>query len=450
MKEIKMQDKENDKKDKEILNTKKFKLDFHWQILIGMICGTALGYTFYLDKTFNFLPSFITVNLFSWVGALFLKLLKLIVIPLIFCSLINGITSLQRNQLGKLGAFAFSLFITSISLATVVGMSWVNLIKPGIGFDVGATSSVAELESIKTTMTTQHGHSLLDFIPNNFFFALSQDNQIIQIILCALVFGVTIITLGEKVELVKNYFQQLFQIVLKITSWVMKLTPIGVFGLLTQSISLQGFEPFFALGKLFITVMIALFTMLLVVYPLLLYITTRITPLTFYSSIRAAMLTAFSTGSSVATIPVTSECMRKMHVPPSIRNFVVPTSASMNLNGTAIYEGVVVLFLSQAYLSASGQHAILPLSKQLVLMFIILLTGIGTPGIPHASLVSIAMILKFLGFPLDALGLIISIDRLLDMFRTCVNVTGDCMVTLIVNKFVKVSKDEDEQYEFEP
>ncbi|MDX1921278.1 MAG: dicarboxylate/amino acid:cation symporter [Candidatus Caenarcaniphilales bacterium] len=437
---------------------KGFKLDLHWQILIAMAVGifVGLGFSSCGDET-SFFNSFfkgagacalikgtgITVDTFSWMGEVFLRLLKMIVIPLIFCSLINGISHMKANQLGKVGLITFLTFKISMLIAAVIGLFFVNLIKPGVGFDVSSISKV------DVGHLTQHTHEnfFLQIIPSNIFSALSSDHQLIQVIFFALVFGIALIKGGKETASLSKAFEEVFKVMLKITHWIMYLAPFGVFGLIIKTVGSTGLAPFVSVGKYMITVVLALSTMLFVVTPLLAWLVGKMNPLKFFAGVQDAMLTALGTSSSAATLPVSLECVQEnLKVPQSIASFVVTIGSTMSMNGAALYEAVVTLFLAQAY-APLIPGIDLSIKGQIFIVAMVLLSTLGTPGIPHGGLITTTMVLQAVGLPIDAIGLIVGVDRILDMCRTMTNVTGDCLSAVIVNRFVnskEIEKDETE------
>ncbi len=421
-------------------SNKKFKLALHWQILIAMALGISVGMGFSSCSEANFAGnacsalknSGITIDSFAWMGEVFLRLLKMIVVPLIFCSLINGISHMKVEQLGRVGFVTFLVFKGSMLIAAVVGLAYVNLIKPGVGFDL---SKVTKVSVDHLSVHASHNF-LLDIIPANIFNALSQDNQLIQVIFFALLFGVALVTSGEATVSISRAFEQIFKIMLKITHWIMVIAPFGVFGLIVKTVGTTGLSPFVSIGKYMLVVMLALSTMLFVVTPLLVWLIGKMNPLKFFGGIKDAMLTAFGTSSSAATLPVSLDCVQNnLGVPSSLASFVVTVGSTMSMNGAALYEAVVTLFLAQAY-APLIPGIDLSLKGQIFIVAMVLLSTLGTPGIPHGGLVTTTIVLKAVGLPIDAIGLIIGVDRILDMCRTMTNVTGDCAAAVMVNRIM--------------
>lgn len=440
---------------------KGFKLDLHWQILIAMAIGIVVGLAFSScgDGTSFFNPFFsgigacslikganLSVDNFSWMGEVFLRLLKMIVIPLIFCSLINGISHMKANQLGKVGIITFLTFKISMLIAAVIGLFFVNLIKPGVGFDV---SSISKVDVAHLTEHT-HENFFLQIIPSNIFGALSSDHQLIQVIFFALIFGIALVKGGKETASLSKAFEEIFKVMLKITHWIMYLAPFGVFGLIIKAVGTTGLAPFISVGKYMLTVVLALSTMLFVVTPLLAWLVGKMNPLKFFAGVQDAMLTALGTSSSAATLPVSLECVQEnLKIPQSIASFVVTIGSTMSMNGAALYEAVVTLFLAQAY-APSIPGIDLSLKGQIFIVAMVLLSTLGTPGIPHGGLITTTMVLQAVGLPIDAIGLIVGVDRILDMCRTMTNVTGDCLSAVIVNRFVNGEKLEQQVSQEQP
>lgn len=425
-------------------NSSKLKLALHWQILIAMALGILVGMAFSScsgpssingpgDGICGLIGySRLNISTFSWMGEVFLRLLKMIVIPLIFCSLINGISHMKVDQLGKVGLVTFLVFKISMLIAAVIGLFYVNLIKPGVGFDLSSVTKT----SIDHLAVHAHENFLLGIIPSNIFHALSQDNQLIQVIFFALLFGIALVTAGDSAAALSKGFEQIFKIMLRITQWIMVLAPFGVFGLIVKTVGTTGLAPFVSIGKYMVVVMLALSTMLFIITPLLVYFVGGMSPFRFFSGVKDAMLTAFGTSSSAATLPISLDCVQnKLGVPASLASFVVTVGSTMSMNGAALYEAVVTLFLAQAY-APLIPGIDLSIKGQIFIVAMVLLSTLGTPGIPHGGLVTTTIVLKAVGLPIDAIGLIIGVDRILDMCRTMTNVTGDCAAAVMVSRLM--------------
>ncbi len=419
------------------------KLALHWKIFIGLILGALLGYCFFhFDgglQAGNPNIGFLHLNHVIWMGDLFLKLLKMIVIPIIFCSLVVGVGHLPVNSVGKMGLLTLVTFKGQMLFAAVLGLVFVNLMKPGSFINLReileSGDGVAD-----THFITESSHSiseiLLSMIPSNIFESLSA-GSLIQVIVFSIFFGMALVRIKEGAT-VLNLFKAFLNTVLKMTHWIMALAPFGVFALITKTVAISGIDSIAKYAPFMLCVLAALFTMLIVVGSLLVHFLTDFTPLDFFSKMRKVMLTAFSTSSSAATIPVTLETMEEeFKVPNRVASFVIPLGATMNMNGAAIYESIVTLFVAQAWLPEP-----LSIGQQIFVVAMVLLATFGTPGIPHGSLVTIAVVFQAVGLPLEAIGVILSIDRILDMTRTMVNVTFDSISCLILNKYAGISEED--------
>lgn len=421
---------------------KLFSLQLHWKIFIGMALGAVIGFLFnkcgadgaQCPTWFHPETGVINVSTFAWMGTVFLRLLQLIVIPLIFCALINGISHMKVNQLGRVGITAIIIFKATMLIAAIIGLIFVNILKPGIGFDVGALATGAP-------DAVSHAHIesniLLQIIPENFFEALSNKHALINVIFCALIFGISISVMGDKAKLVSKFFEELFALILQIVQWIMALAPFGVFAMLLSSIATTGFELFGSVAMYMVTVAAGLAVMLFIVTPLLVWAIAKVNPVEFFVGVKDAMLTSFATSSTAATIPVSLRCVTdNLGISRNIANFAIPTAATMNMNGAALYEGVVTLFLAQAYVHAGILDIDMSIGGQIFILGMVLLSTLGTPGIPHGGLITTTIVLKAVGIPLDALGLILAVDRVLDMGRTMTNTTGDCASAVMLNHLV--------------
>ena len=410
------------------------KLELHWRILIGLVLGVFVGYFFSLNNpggSENPQIAFLELNHITWMGEVFLRLLKMIVIPVIMLSLISGVSHLPIKSLGKIGLTTLLVFKGQMLFAAFFGLFFVNLFRPGDHIDLHKVlDNGGSGEDIHFITESSHGVSeiLLSMIPSNIFEALA-NGTLIQIIVFSIILAVALVKVrsGRKIL---NVIQIALDAILQITHWIMELAPFGVFALITKTVAIGGLSSIAEYRYFMLTVIAALGTMLLVFGSLAVHFLTDFTPLEFFSKMREVMLTAFSTSSSAATIPVNLKAMEKnFKVPNEVASFVIPLGATMNMNGAAIYESIVTLFIAQAWLPEP-----LSLSKQIFVVFMVLLATFGTPGIPHGSLVTLAVVFQAVGLPLEAIGVILSIDRILDMTRTMVNVSFDSISCLILNK----------------
>ena len=417
------------------------KLELHWRIFIGLLLGVVVGYFFSLNNSGG-LSDNPSIGIFhlkqiTWMGDLFLRLLKMIVIPVIMCSLITGVSHLPMKSLGKIGLLTLVIFKGQMLFAAFLGLFFVNWIKPGqyINLHEVLDSGAAEDVHFITESSHNMGDLLIGMIPENIFDSLSH-GSLIQIIIFSIIAAIALVSIKDGRKIL-DYVQIALNAVLLITHWIMELAPFGVFALIVKTVAIGGLDSIAKYGMFMLTVIAALFTMLLIVGSIVIHFFTDVTPMEFFSKMRKVMLTAFSTSSSAATIPVTLETMEKnFNVPNRVASFVIPLGATMNMNGAAIYESIVTLFIAQAWLPEP-----LSLSKQIFVVFMVLLATFGTPGIPHGSLVTLAVVFQAVGLPLEAIGVILSIDRILDMTRTMVNVSFDSVSCLILNKYAGLEED---------
>ncbi|WP_432280109.1 dicarboxylate/amino acid:cation symporter [Shewanella aestuarii] len=394
------------------------------KILIGMAAGVLLGLL--LRNTFPenlFIKDYITDGLFHVIGAIFISSLKMLVVPLVFVSLVCGTSSLSDpSKLGRLGGktIAFYLFTTAIALtvailaAVVVHPGSASLASSTMEFSVKEAPSLAEV--------------IINIVPDNPVQAMTQGNML-QIILFAVIFGFAISHIGERGERIALFFNDLNEIIMRVVTLVMQLAPYGVFALMAKLSLTLGLETFGSVVKYFFLVVAVLLVQALVVYPALLKIFSGLSPLMFLRKIRDVQLFAFSTASSNATLPVTIETAEhRMGVDNKIASFTLPLGATINMDGTAIMQGVATVFIAQVF----GIE--LSLTDYAMVVVTATLASIGTAGVPGVGLIMLAMVLNQVGLPVEGIALIIGVDRLLDMIRTAVNVTGDTVATVVIAK----------------
>ena len=393
------------------------KLALHWKILIALILGVVLGI---------WLPEY--VKYVSWMGDLFMRALKMVIIPLILTSIISGIVNIgSLEKLGKIGLKTISYYLTTSVLAIVTGLFIVNLLKPGVGADLGFVSEVEGLALAKESF----GQTLINIIPTNVVQAMAE-NQMLSVIFFAVLIGLFITKISKKhKEFYINIFNGGFELMMKITEFVIKFTPYGVFGIVAFQVSQQKdlIEVAGRLGLYMVAVILALIIHSCFTLPLILKIIGRISPLSHIKAMSTPLLTAFSTSSSSATLPLTMEAVEhKAGASNKITSFVLPLGATINMDGTALYECIAAIFIAQAY------GIDLSFGEQIVVVITALLASIGAAGIPMAGLVMITVILSAVNLPLEGVGLILAVDRVLDMFRTAVNVWSDSCGTVLIAK----------------
>jgi len=393
----------------------------HFQILVALIAGVFFGYL---------TPD--TVAYTNWIGDVFLRGLNMVVVPLILLSITTGVASVgSGDNLGRLGLKTMGYYLLSTLIAILTGFFLVNLIKPGVGAELGFKMPVDNL----TAITDSFGTTLIKIVPSNIFEALSQ-GQMLSIIFFAILLGYFITKMDEKPQkLLVDVFNAGLDAIMKITLFVIRFTPIGVFSIaakvIAQQIQMgnQISEVFSRLGLYFITVLIGLMIHGLITLPLTVKLLGHANPIKHMRNMTTPLLTAFSTSSSNATLPLTMEAVEfKDGVSNKIASFTLPLGATVNMNGTALYECVAVMFIAQAY------GVDLSFGQQLIVIFTALLAAIGSAGIPMAGLVMMTVVLKAVGLPLEGIGLILAVDRVLDMFRTTINVYGDTCCAVIIAK----------------
>lgn len=405
------------------------------KIIIGMISGITLG-SFLQWLMPNGRDLIINVYLFEFslqnllvdgvleiIGQIFMASLRMLVVPLVFVSLVCGVCSLQdTTKLGRIGGKAIGLYLITTAIAISFAIFIAIIVGPGEG--VGMT--------VSTSFTSREAPSfaqvIIQMFPTNPFEAFAQGNML-QIIVFALLFGIAIALSGKAGERIASLFEDLSEVIMRLVAILMNLAPYGVFALLASLFTTVSLETFGNLIIYFVVVLTVLFMHALITYPVMLKLLTGLNPIIFLKKMRDAAIFAFSTASSNATIPVTLEtATKKMGVDNSIASFTVPLGATINMDGTAIMQGVATVFIAQVF----SQD--LTLADYVTVVLTATLASIGTAGVPGVGLIMLAMVLDQVGLPVEGIALIIGVDRLLDMTRTAVNVTGDSMVSIVVAK----------------
>jgi proton glutamate symport protein len=406
----------------------------HWQILIAILLAVGVGA--FVEPHHGIGP-FTFIGLFDFLGTLFLNALKMIVVPLIVSSIICGVATAGAGEnLGRMGAKTISLYLISTLFAVLMGLFLVNLTKPGIidGKPAGDQLNLSSQDLLQANLSKIEGRDagdiadiFLRMVPTNIIEAAATDDML-GLIVFALLFGIFMLRIGaEHAQTLKSFWQGVFEVMMAITLFVMRFAPLGVFGLVAKTITTTGFAAFAPLAVFFFTVVAALVLHTFITLALMLKVLGRVNPFLHYRAMVPAMLTAFSTASSSATLPVTIECLEKnVGVSNRTSSFVLPLGATINMDGTALYECAAALFIAQAY----GLD--LSFAQQFLVVVLALLTSIGVAGIPAASLVAISVILTAIGLPLEGIGLLLVTDRILDMMRTAVNVFSDTCCAVIV------------------
>ncbi len=423
----------------------KRKFPLHWQILIGLLCGLLYGggVSLFVEEIAKF-QSFTSNWIHPW-GEIFVNSLKLIAVPLVIFSLVNGIASLSDvAKLGKMGGKTIGMYLLTTVIAVTCGLIIVNLFKPweAISFETAqeiiqsysdkAGENISNAKSVKKDGPLQF---LVDLVPENVFYAATKNKNMLQVILFAVLFGVALLSINsEKASPVKRFFEGTNEVILKIVDILMYLAPIGTFALIAN-VFVQNSNNFgeliVAIGEYSLTVITALL-LVIIISILLAYIFGGKRPVKFLKAIAPAQLLAFSTSSSAATLPVTMDCMKNnVGVEKEVTTFVLPLGATINMDGTSCYQAVAAVFIANVY------QFDLDLTDQLSIVLTATLASIGSAAVPGAGIVMLAIVLGQLGVPMVGIALIIGVDRLLDMCRTVVNVTGDAMVATVIGTTMK-------------
>ena len=417
-------------------------MQLHTKIIIGLILGLLLG----IVSVFFGISNTIT----NWVmpfGTIFVKMLKLVAVPLILVSLISGISNLRdTSKLSRIGGKTFSIYILTTVLSIIIALFLANIVQPGKAFPEEITIELREKYASEATMKINNAEKvensgplqmMVDVVPDNFFFAASNNKNMLQIIFFAILFGIALIMIPEnKGDPVKKIFDGINEIIIKIVEIIMEYAPIGVFALLAGLIvDLAGDDPnniIITLKPLIIyaiTVLLGLATMVFLFYPSILYFITKIGYKNFFKAIFPAQMLAFSTSSSAATLPLTMKRVKKnLNVSEEVTSFVCPLGATINMDGTSIHQAISAVFIAQAF----GQD--LTIADQLVIIVTATLSSIGAAAVPGAGLIMLVIVLGAVGIDPQGLALIIAIDRPLDMFRTMVNISSDSVGAAVIAK----------------
>jgi Na+/H+-dicarboxylate symporter len=416
------------------------KIKLHWQILIAIVLAAIAGTITGTDASFLGITF---VSMYDFVGTLFMNALRMIIVPLIMASIIVGIANIgSGNDLGRLGGKTLLYYAFTSTMAILIGLFFVNLMTPGIagGVPVGEQLNLTlDGNAVASAVASVEGRGgsdlvqiFLRMIPVNVV-AAAAEGQMLGLIFFSLVFGYFMTQIPSKQsEVLLTFWRGISEIMMKITMWVMTFAPYGVFGLVAETVAATGFAAFRPMLLFLITVLLALGAHTFIALPLVLKYVAKVKPIRHFRAMAPAMLTAFSSASSSATLPLTMECVEKnAGVSERTTSFVLPLGATINMDGTALYECVAAIFLAQAY----GLE--MSLATQFTVVLVALLTSIGVAGIPAASLVAITVILTAIGLPVEAIGLLLVTDRVLDMCRTSVNIFSDSCGAVIIAKSEK-------------
>ena len=395
----------------------KLKLKLYHLILIGIVLGIFTGYFF----------KGITPILLAPVGEIFMRLLRLLVIPLVFTSVTLGIVSIgDIKQLGSVSTKTFAYFILSGFVATIIGLTLSQIIKPGVGYTNAEIINHRHYEVPPSFIDL-----IVNIAPQNIFESLSK-GEILPVIVFAMLLGVALVEVESKAKPLISFLEASFSAIMKITDWIIKLTPIGVFALSANTVATLGIKSMFAVFSYFLTVVIGLFIHAVILLPIILKTIGGYSAIELFRKILPALAIATPTASSGAAIPVTMECLNKnVGVPNRITSFVVPIGTTIDMNGTALYQGVAVMFIAQMY----GIH--LDLFHQAIIVLTAFFASAGAAAVPGAGLVTMVIILNAVGVPVEGLSFILAVDRILDSCRTPVNLWSNSIGAIIVAKLEK-------------
>ncbi|MEJ2506403.1 MAG: dicarboxylate/amino acid:cation symporter [Ignavibacteriaceae bacterium] len=394
------------------------KIKLHWQILIALVIAIIYGLLLPAESKYV-----------TWMGELFLRALKMLIVPLILTSIISGVTNISDAQnLGRLGLKTFAYYISTSLFAIVTGLIFVNLIQPGVGADLGLKKEVPELAASSGNLW----EVILRMVPTNIFEALTSADML-AIIFFSILFGYFITRVQKEYkEFLTNFFNAGFEVMMKLAHFVIKFTPLGILGIVVGVIAEQREnlgDVLGSLGKYFTTVIIGLVIHATITLPMIIRVVGKVNPLKHFKALTTPLLTAFSTRSSSATLPLTIDAVENNSgVSNKVTSFILPLGATINMDGTALYECVAAMFIAQAY----GIE--MSFLSQAIVVFTALLASIGAAGIPMAGLVMISVILTAVGLPLEGVGLILAVDPFLDMCRTSVNVWSDSCGAVTIAK----------------
>jgi DAACS family dicarboxylate/amino acid:cation (Na+ or H+) symporter len=417
---------------------KKGGLPLHWLMLIGFTIGLAGG--LYVNQSIgpeNYWVQFVTSNITGPAGQIFLRLLFMLVIPLLFSALVVGVAEMgDLKSLGRAGIKTLLLTIVVSGIAVLIGLGMVNYFRPGDGVDPalaqqllaqGAQGAAAIVE--KAPENIQFGQFFLDLIPSNVFTAASE-NQILPVMIFALFFGIGLVMAkSPSTDRLQQVIEGILEVTMKLINMVIQLAPIAIACLMFNLAALFGWDLLVRLAAYVGVAVGAMAIHMFVVYPLVVWIGGGMNPFKFFRGVREPMVVAFSTASSNAALPVSLKAAEtELKLPRKIARFVLTVGATANQNGTALFEGVTVLFLAQFF------QIELSITQQVVVMLVCILGGVGTAGVPAGSLPVVAMILVMVGVPAEGIGLILGVDRFLDMCRTTLNVTGDLVLATVVSR----------------
>lgn len=399
------------------------------QILLAAIFGILFGWWLSLNPHSVFSQS--SLYILGLLSSLFIGLLKMLLIPLIFSSIVVGVANLQAiGRLGKVWKITVLCFLTTTTIALILGLMCAHIFQPGVGLDIALFKDA--MAAHQTPDTLSPSAFFVNFLQNTLVnpFKAMAENNVLSVVIFAILIGAIIVSGQGKFQPIHQLFQQLFEMMMKLVQWVMLLAPIGIFALLAKLLATEDFAVLSSLAKFATVVTGTTIFHGLIVLPFLLWFFGRISPLKFFKAARPALITAFATSSSSATMPLSMKAAQDLGVRPQIAGFVVPLGTQLNMDGTALYEAAAALFIANLI----GLE--LTVAQQVIVCLTAMLASLGAPGIPSAGMVTMIMVLQSVGLPAEAIAILLPIDRLLDTVRTVVNVQGDIMISAVVQRYV--------------
>ncbi len=411
-----------------MLAAKKLTINVIISLILGIIIGVAFNYliTHYPTAGMShFLERYFVKGLFTIIGTIFISLLKVLVVPIVFTSMVCGIFQLREShKVGVMALKTIALYLITTSIAIILAITFASLFKVGSHDQVLSTTA-----NFTNSRALSIPETIIGFFPSNIIETMTKNDQVIQVIVFAILFGSAMITAGNAGARIADFFENLNQVIMKLVLIIMLFAPVGVFCLLAQKFAEMGFDLIYSLIGYFGIVLLVLIIQFTLVYSLLLKFLARLNPIPLYKKMLPVQIFAFSTSSSNATMPVTLEVVEeRLGVKNALAAFIIPLGATINMDGTAIMQGVATVFISHFYQIPIG------IMGYITVIIMATIASIGTAGVPGIGLITLSMVLTQVGLPVEGIALIIGIDRLLDMLRTVVNVTGDSVVATIVAK----------------
>ena len=410
------------------------KISLNTQILLGTLFGILSGLWFAMLGQ----ESSVTQNTLyaaKLVSTLFIDLLRMVLIPLVFTSIVVGVANLRSHQqMNRVWQGALFFFFLTMALSVVLGLTAANLLQPGSGLQIAIFQDAMQgFQATQMSLPDFFAHFLHSLFQNPIA-ALAQGN-VLAVVIFALLLGIALVVGGERYRNILTLMQEFLELILMLVGWIMRLAPFGIMALLLQLVATQDTGLLTTMTKFMAIVIGTTLLHGVVILPLILYLITGMTPVKFWLGAREALITAFATSSSAATLPVTLRCAEQhLHVKRDVAGFVIPLGATMNMDGTALYEAVAALFI------ANLVGIELSLLQQVIVFLTAMLAAIGAPGIPSAGMVTMVVVLQSVGLPVEAIAILLPIDRILDTVRTTVNVEGDLVGSLVVQKWIKQDK----------